>query len=61
MEKKYTCCICHKEFTTNQKYWGNNPEPVMPGYDKKTGKNNLCCDDCNINVVIPARMKLLQH
>ena len=39
------CCICGEAYTGH----GNNPAPV-----KETG---LCCDDCNLMVVIPARMK----
>lgn len=38
------CCICGKEF----KEYGNNADPVC--------FNGFCCDDCNINVVIPARI-----
>lgn len=43
-----TCCICGKDFTG----YGNNPDPV-----KTDGK---CCDECNLTVVIPARMRLLK-
>lgn len=39
------CDICGKEF----KEWGNNPEPVTKG---------ICCDKCNREYVIPARLKL---
>jgi len=43
MEKKI-CCICGKQFSE----WGNNPAPVkMEGW---------CCDYCNWNVVVPARL-----
>lgn len=38
------CCICNKEI----KGYGNNAEPVKKG---------TCCDKCNREVVIPARMK----
>lgn len=38
------CCICKKEFDG----YGNNPIPIKP--------DGKCCDDCNINVVIPARI-----
>lgn len=44
-----TCCICGKKFIG----WGNNPEPV-----KKFGE---CCNDCNSNVVIPARISKLKR
>ena len=40
------CCICKKPFDG----YGNNAEPVCSG---------SCCDECNINEVIPARMKML--
>lgn len=40
---KQTCCICGKEFEG----YGNNASPVVDG---------CCCDECNRNVVIPARI-----
>ena len=43
----FTCCICGKETTG----YGNNPAPVIDLPDSR------CCDDCNINKVIPARLK----
>lgn len=43
---EYTCCICGKTFTG----WGNNPYPVV-----KT-ENARCCDKCNDEKVIPARI-----
>ena len=44
--KKKVCCICGKEFTG----FGNNPWPV-----KEEGE---CCDDCNHDKVVPARIAL---
>ncbi len=44
-EKKYICCICKMPFTG----YGNNPDPV-----KKRGR---CCDSCNAEKVIPARIE----
>lgn len=41
---RHKCCICGKRFVG----YGNNPRPV-----KRSG---VCCDDCNRNVVIPARL-----
>ena len=41
----HTCCICGKKF----KGYGNNPFPVV--------NNGRCCDKCNSNVVIPAKMQ----
>ena len=46
-KEKHICCICHREFTG----WGNNPDPYKP-----EDGNDLCCDECNINFVIPARI-----
>ena len=40
----YQCCICGKLF----RGYGNNPIPVKP--------NGKCCDSCNVNFVIPARI-----
>lgn len=37
------CCICGKSIMS----YGNNAEPVMVGE---------CCNECNLHVVIPARM-----
>jgi len=41
--KLYDCCICSKRCEG----WGNNAQPIMEG---------KCCDDCNINKVIPTRL-----
>lgn len=43
------CSICGKHFIG----YGNNPAPVTEGDD------DTCCDACNANSVIPARIKLL--
>lgn len=40
------CCICGKEFEG----WGNNPWPI-----KQDGE---CCDTCNAEKVVPARILL---
>ena len=50
-EPKKICCICKKEFTGH----GNNPEPVFP-IEKEDEQRNYCCDWCNYNVVIQARL-----
>ena len=39
------CVICKEEFTG----WGNNPQPI-----KEEGE---CCDTCDNEKVIPARME----
>lgn len=49
MSKKIRyCCICGKKFRPGE--WGNNPEPVKP-YSSGT-----CCDECNMEKVVPARL-----
>lgn len=42
------CCICGKEFTGH----GNNPWPIVDSLLES------CCDECNSDVVIPARLEL---
>ena len=41
------CIICHKKIIG----MGNNASPVKKG---------ICCDNCNIMVVIPIRIRLIQ-
>lgn len=43
MAEKRVCSICGREFTG----YGNNAEPINDG---------VCCDECNIDAVIPRRM-----
>ena len=43
--RKKECCICGKEFTG----YGNNPWPIM--------KDGQCCDECNFEIVLPARLQ----
>lgn len=40
------CCLCGKEITD----FGNNPWPLRNDVDDR------CCDDCNMEKVIPARL-----
>lgn len=40
------CCICGKEIEG----YGNNAQPVADGQ---------CCDECNMDKVIPARIAAL--
>ena len=47
MEEKHVCCICHKKFVG----YGNNPYPYVGEH-----KNDCCCDQCNIDYVIPRRI-----
>jgi len=42
---KKVCCICNKEFNG----YGNNALPLKKG---------ICCDSCNMNKVIPARLNI---
>lgn len=45
--KKIICCICGKKYSS----YGNNAQPI---------KSGRCCDTCNIELVIPKRMKILE-
>ncbi len=45
------CCICGKEFEG----YGNSPYPVNKNTEAR------CCSECNINVVIPARIERLRE
>ena len=40
------CSICGRPYTG----MGNNPQPVIDNFDRR------CCDECNYNVVVPARL-----
>ena len=42
------CCICGKVFEG----YGNDPWPVR--------EEGRCCDDCNIKIVVPARIAQLK-
>lgn len=42
------CCICGSECENE---WGNNPYPISKDV------NDRCCNVCNDNYVIPARIK----
>ena len=46
----HKCCICGHQFSGN----GNNPAPV----EHHVGE--VCCDECNANIVIPLRLFLNQ-
>lgn len=50
MDRKFICCICHNTFIG----YGNNPYP----YNKNV--NALCCNQCNLVYVIPARLKEIE-
>lgn len=44
--EKHICSICGKEYFG----YGNNAQPVNDG---------RCCDECNLNIVVPARVFLM--
>jgi hypothetical protein len=47
------CSICKKEIEVKGTWThGNNAQPV---------NNGRCCDICNMNVVIPVRIKEVQE
>jgi len=46
---KYTCCFCGRPFYG----YGNNAEPVI--------ENGICCDECNLKKVIPARLAIYKN
>lgn len=43
------CCLCGEKYT----HWGNNPWPLAKD------ANDICCDKCNAEKVIPARIERL--
>ena len=45
MEEDMDCSICGNQIEATS--YGNNTDPVNDG---------LCCDDCNMAVVMPARL-----
>lgn len=45
------CAICKKSFQGE----GNNPHPVVKSNEA------VCCDACNLYVVMPARLKELHE
>lgn len=49
MEENKICCICGQVFFG----WGNNPWPV-----EIVGR---CCDQCNAEQVIPARIRAMKE
>lgn len=45
------CCFCGREISG----YGNNPFPV------NKEPETVCCDRCNMAIVIPARLAALQE
>jgi hypothetical protein len=51
MKETGTCSLCGSKY----EHFGNNPEPLK-SFDER------CCDDCNAEWVIPARLgRLTEH
>lgn len=48
MSQKNKCCICNEPYEG----YGNNAQPV---------KSGICCSECNLTVVIPARIQRTKH
>ena len=49
-EEIYICSLCDE-----RKYgWGNNPYPLC----ELTDYDSRCCDQCDVEKVLPARLKL---
>ena len=44
------CCLCGKEIIG----WGNDPWPVVTDEDAR------CCDECNLSIVLIARLTNLK-
>ena len=53
-DNTWECVLCKQMFIGG---YGNNPEPVVNIYKPETF-NARCCDACNTNQVIPARLKI---
>lgn len=45
--EEFICCICGKKVLE----WGNDPYPVV------TDEGLKCCDKCDMEVVLPARIR----
>jgi hypothetical protein len=60
MEKTPNCCICGEKVeekvnpADGKVYW-NQGESALPV------KNGRCCMACNVNIVVPYRLKELGH
>lgn len=57
-----TCPFCGHKFTgpgnSTRGYWEANGKTKEE--DAKLGETFRCCDDCNMNKVIPARLILMR-
>ena len=52
----FKCSVCNK--LTVGKY-GNNPAPIQT-YERTDEQYSYCCDKCNYEIVVPARVKQAQ-
>lgn len=54
MTEQLICCICNKPIEPTASGWagGNNADPVADG---------RCCNRCDNEVVIPARIRLMMR
>lgn len=50
MKEEGVCSLCGGQYT----HWGNNPEPLKAIEER-------CCDECNRNKVIPARISGMRN
>lgn len=55
MKRNPICCLCGTECEDK---WGNNPWPLS---DPEGGDNERCCNVCNQDIVIPARIKMINE
>lgn len=56
---KMTCCFCGKPLN---KYGGNSTSGGFNAEEEHTKHhdNDRCCDECNMNIVIPRRFEVLK-
>ena len=56
---KMTCCFCGKPLN---EYGGNSTSGGFNAEEEhaKQHDNDRCCDECNMNIVIPRRFEVLK-
>lgn len=55
--KEGTCCFCGEKYTM----FGNSTWGVWKDEYDPRGETERCCDKCNLDIVLPARLKRLNH
>ena len=50
-DEKVKCCFCNKSILIR---YANDPYPANKAND------TYCCDDCNMQIVVPARLELIR-